>query len=75
MILLQNIAKVLPVVLPISDIPVKVRVGITHDVICGALGIAVSKPNIKLIKAVIKAAGIRQVAIRGCYYYTTKGLQ
>ena len=47
----------------------RIRRGVLHDIICKTLNVPRSNYNVKKIKAVLKASGIREVIIHGKTYY------
>jgi hypothetical protein len=67
---LERIAEILPQVIN-TKIPVRVGRGRVHAVICRLLRIPRSNANLKLIKAVLAATGIRAVTIRSRMFYVS----
>lgn len=67
---LLKITEVLPEVIN-TKVPLKVRRGQVHSGICRILQIPNSNRNVKIIKAVLEATGIREVVIRGRMFYVS----
>jgi hypothetical protein len=67
---LERIAEILPEVIN-TKTSVRVRRGQVHAGICRLLRIPRSRANIKLIKAVLAATGIRSVTIRAKLFYVS----
>jgi hypothetical protein len=67
---LQKIAEILPGVINVNH-PIRIRRGRVHSGICRVLKIPKSNENVKLIKAVLSATGIREVIVKGRPYYAS----
>jgi hypothetical protein len=67
---LERIAEILPEVIN-TKVPVRVRRGQVHSGICRILKIPKSNENVKLIKAVLAAIGVREVIIRARMFYVS----
>jgi hypothetical protein len=67
---LARIAEILPQVIN-TKTHVRVRRGQVHSGICRVLKIPQSNANVKLIKAVLEASGIRAVTIRARLFYVS----
>jgi hypothetical protein len=67
---LLKIAEILPQVIN-TKTHVRIRRGQVHSVICRVLNLPRSCANIKLIKAVLEASGIRSVVIRNRKFYVS----
>ena len=67
---LQKISDLLPQIIN-TKVPVRVRRDQIHAGVCRVLKIPRSNENVKLIKAVLKATGVREVIIRGRSFYVS----
>lgn len=68
---LDLISDLVPKIINFSS-PKRLRKGVVHDGICRALKIPRSNRNIKYIKMVLAAFGVREVVIRGRSFYSTQ---
>lgn len=67
---LERISEILPQIINTS-VPVRVRRGKIHSSICRILRIPRSNHNVKLIKAVLAAIGVREVTINARMFYVS----
>ncbi len=67
---LVKIAAVVPEIINVKS-PTKIKRGEVHALVCKLLRLSCSNGNIKLIKAVLEANGIREVIIHGQMYYSS----
>lgn len=67
---LNRIAEILPEVVNQKSFK-RIKRGVVHNGICRILKIPVSNYNVKLIKSVLFASGIREVIISGRPFYVS----
>lgn len=65
------ISELIPKILNFDE-PKRIRRGILHGGICKALKIPLSNRNVRFIKMVLEAYGVREVIIHGKPFYSTQ---